>query len=100
VNSQVELSVVVPVYNGEEFIGSTIKSILSNSKGFNVECIVIDDGSTDRTPEILAAFSGKVRMYRQDNAGESAAVNKGFQLVLGGRNVPKKIPLTSVLGRD
>ena len=82
-NSQVELSVVVPVYNGEDFIGQTITSILSNSQGFNVECIVIDDGSTDRTPDILATFSGKVRIHRQENAGESAAVNKGFQLASG-----------------
>ncbi len=82
-DTQIELSVIVPVYNGESFIESTIESVLLNSKGFNVECIVIDDGSIDRTPEILAAFSGKVRLYRQDNAGESSAVNMGFQLALG-----------------
>lgn len=82
-NSQVELSVVIPVYNGEDFIGSTIESVLSNSSGFNVECVVIDDGSCDRTPEILETFNGRIRVHRQSNAGESAAVNKGLQLALG-----------------
>ena len=82
-NSQVELSVVIPVYNGEDFIGSTIESVLSHSNGFNVECVVVDDGSFDRTPEILESFNGRVRVHRQSNAGESAAVNKGLQLALG-----------------
>jgi glycosyltransferase involved in cell wall biosynthesis len=83
VNSHVELSVVIPVYNGEDFIGNTIESVLSHSYGFKVECVVIDDGSNDRTSEILSTFDGRVRIHRQANAGESAAVNKGLEIALG-----------------
>ena len=82
-NSQVELSVVIPVYNGEDFIKSTIESVIFHSGGFSVECIVIDDGSEDKTPEILESFGNKIRTYRQDNAGESTAVNHGVQVALG-----------------
>lgn len=82
-NSQIELSVVIPVYNGEDFIDSTIESVLLNSSGFNVECIVIDDGSNDRTPEILESFADRIRIYRQSNAGEGSAVNRGFEESLG-----------------
>lgn len=83
VNYQVELTVVIPVYNGEDFIGTTVESVLSHSTGFNVECLVIDDGSNDRTPEILASFKGQIRVHRQANAGEGAAVNRGLELALG-----------------
>lgn len=83
VNSQVELSVIIPVYNGEDFIGTTIESVLLHSIGFNVECVVIDDGSNDRTSAILSTFKDKVRVHSQTNAGEGAAVNKGFELARG-----------------
>ncbi len=82
-NSLVELSVVIPVYNGEDFIESTIQSVLSNSNGFSIECLVIDDGSTDRTSEILETFEGQIRTFRQLNSGEGAAVNKGLELARG-----------------
>jgi glycosyltransferase involved in cell wall biosynthesis len=82
VNS-VELSVIIPVYNGAGFIESTIDSVLTCSTGFSVECIVIDDGSTDHTPEIIQGFGDKIRTFRQVNAGEGAAVNRGLELARG-----------------
>ena len=82
-NSKVELSVVIPVYNGEDFIGLTIQSVLTNSSGFNAECIVIDDGSTDRTSEIIDSYFGHIRTHRQSNSGEGAAVNKGLEMARG-----------------
>ena len=82
-NPLVELSVVIPVYNGEDFIESTIQSVLSNSNGFSVECIVIDDGSTDGTSDIINTFKGQIRVFRQNNSGEGAAVNKGIELARG-----------------
>ena len=72
------MSVIVPVYNGEDYLFSTIDSIIKFSGGFRVECIVIDDGSDDSTPEILQNFESKIRIFRQDNAGEGAAVNRGL----------------------
>lgn len=79
----VELSILIPVYNGEDFIGSTIDSVLEHSKGFNVECIVIDDGSNDNTPKIIQKYGQKIRAFHQLNMGESAAVNKGLELAHG-----------------
>ena len=81
--SQVELSVIIPVYNGEDFIEGTVESVLTHSNGFGVECIVIDDGSSDRTPGILSKYQDKIRLYSQPNSGESAAVNVGLQLAHG-----------------
>jgi glycosyltransferase involved in cell wall biosynthesis len=82
VNS-VELSILIPVYNGEDFIGPTIDSVLEYSEGFNVECIVIDDGSNDSTPILLQEYGQKIRTFHQSNMGESAAVNKGLELARG-----------------
>ena len=75
----VELSVIIPVYNGEDFIGATIQSVLSNSSGFPVECIVIDDGSNDDTSNIIDTYQGQIRTYRQNNSGEGSAVNLGLK---------------------
>ena len=79
----VDLSILIPVYNGEDFIGSTIDSVLKYSEGFNVECIVIDDGSSDSTPKLIQEYEQKIRTFRQSNMGESAAVNKGLELARG-----------------
>ena len=78
-----ELSVVIPVYNGEAFIRETVESVLHNSKDFNVECIVINDGSNDNTSEILESFGGRIVLFSQPNSGESAAVNKGLKNAVG-----------------
>jgi glycosyltransferase involved in cell wall biosynthesis len=51
--------------------------------GFHVECIVINDGSTDGSAKIIQAFSDRIRVVDQPNSGESAAVNKGLELARG-----------------
>lgn len=81
--NSVELSILIPVYNGEDFIGSTLDSVLRYSEGFNVECIVIDDGSIDSTPILIQEYGQKIRTFHQSNLGESAAVNKGLELARG-----------------
>ena len=82
-SSSIQLSVVVPVYNGEVFIRETIESVLRYSSGFRVECIVINDGSTDETEGILNSFRDKVKIISQPNSGESAAVNRGLHEASG-----------------
>ena len=82
-NQQVELSIIVPVYNGADFIQATIDSVLQYSKGFPCECIVIDDGSTDHTAQLLARYSGLIRVIHQVNGGEGNAVNRGIREALG-----------------
>jgi glycosyltransferase involved in cell wall biosynthesis len=75
-----KVSVVIPVYNGERYIAEAIQSALSQSfKDFEV--IVVDDGSTDNTPEIVSSFP--VKNFRQENQGEPAARNRGVELSSG-----------------
>lgn len=72
------ISVVIPAYNAEEFIGQTIQSVLDQTYPCH-EIIVVDDGSTDSTKEVLKRFEGRIRYLYQQNKGPSAARNKGIQ---------------------
>lgn len=73
-----EITVVIPLYNGKKYISETIKSVLSQTYG-NYETVVVDDGSTDGSFEILeTSFKGRIRYFRQENSGISAARNKGI----------------------
>lgn len=81
-----KVSVIVPVYNAEEYIGATLDSIINQD--FNsYEIIVVDDGSTDSSPEIisekLTKSTADYRIIRQDNAGVSSARNRGMQEATG-----------------
>jgi len=76
-------SIITPVYNGESFIRETIESVLAASKMYDSEYIIIDDGSTDRTLEVLNSFGNRIRIVSQENSGESSAVNIGIKLSLG-----------------
>ncbi len=75
-------SVVVPAFNAERFIEATLKSIL-NQRVQNFELIVVDDGSTDRTAEVVASFGERVRLIRQENAGCHGARNRGIAAARG-----------------
>jgi glycosyltransferase involved in cell wall biosynthesis len=74
------VSVIIPTYNNSKYITEAINSVLSQSCT-DLECIVIDDGSTDNTKEILHNFiqSKKIFYYYQENTGVSAARNLGIQ---------------------
>ena len=78
------VSIVLPVYNGEQYIARAIESILAQEYD-KFELIVVDDGSTDRTPEILERFSfdQRVRVVRQENRRLTAALSEGFRHVSG-----------------
>lgn len=79
------LTVVVPVYNGRDYIEHTIDSIL-RSEYSHIELLLIDDGSTDGSSEVCAACRGKddrVRYERTDNHGIVAARNRGLELARG-----------------
>lgn len=72
------ISVIIPVYNGETHLAETLTSVLDQSLPPD-EVIVVDDGSTDRTPEVAAQFEGRIRYIRQENAGPATARNRGIQ---------------------
>jgi glycosyltransferase involved in cell wall biosynthesis len=75
------VSVIVPAYNAERYLDEALESVLSQSFQ-DLECIVVDDGSTDSTSEI-AARRKRVRTLRQDNQGASAARNTGIRAARG-----------------
>jgi len=72
------ITLVTAVYNGEEYLEATLRSVLN--QGYpNLEYIVVDDGSTDGTAEIIARYAGELSaQVRQENQGLYAALNAGF----------------------
>jgi glycosyltransferase involved in cell wall biosynthesis len=76
------ISVVIPVYNGEAFVADAIDSVLAQ-EGVAFELIVIDDGSTDTTPAILAGYGSAITVHRQPNRGEGAARNAALPHLRG-----------------
>jgi glycosyltransferase involved in cell wall biosynthesis len=76
-------SVITPVFNGEEYIRETINSVLDAAQGFSLEYLVVDDGSTDLTYQILLEFSESIKIIRKQNGGEPSAVNRGLEESLG-----------------
>lgn len=76
------LSVVIPTFNRASLAARAIASVLI-SLGPGDEIIVVDDGSTDSTAEVVEAFGKPVRYHRIDNAGPSAARNVGIRLARG-----------------
>ena len=75
------VSAVVPVYNGESFIGETIKSLLGQTRKFD-EIVVADDGSTDRTVEIVKKFK-QVRLVQSNHVERIAIRNIGWKAAKG-----------------
>ncbi len=76
------VSVIVPAYNAEQHIADTIADILTQTHR-PIEIIVVDDGSTDRTAQIVAGIEGPVRLVSQANAGPAAARNRGIDEARG-----------------
>lgn len=73
------ISVVIPAYNVEKFIRQSVESVLEQDFP-SFDCIVVDDGSTDRTADILAEINDmRVKILRVENGGVSRARNIGYQ---------------------
>ena len=72
------VSVVIPAYNSAEYLPRTIDSVLAQTLPAD-EIIIVDDGSTDNTKEVVEKYSEKVRYIYQENAGASAARNTGIK---------------------
>lgn len=71
-------SVVIPTYNRAQLLARTVRAFLAQD-GVPFEVIVVDDGSTDATPEVLAGFRDpRLRVLRQPNAGLASARNAGL----------------------
>jgi glycosyltransferase involved in cell wall biosynthesis len=74
------LSYVIPVYNGEKFIERAVCSTIDQTADSKT-IIVVDDGSTDNTINILSKYEKNITLLKQKNAGPSAARNHGFSAV-------------------
>ncbi|QWD54504.1 glycosyltransferase [Polynucleobacter paneuropaeus] len=83
-NAQAELvSVVLPVYNGSQYLRQSIESILQQSYR-NFELIIINDGSQDDSQKIIDSYNdSRIRAFEQANIGLAATLNKGISLAKG-----------------
>jgi LPS sulfotransferase NodH/glycosyltransferase involved in cell wall biosynthesis len=72
------IAVVVTAYNYGHFLTACLQSVLDQTHAPD-EIVVIDDGSTDNTPEVLSAYTDKVRVLRFENGGQAAGFNRGHE---------------------
>jgi len=77
-----DISVIIPTYNRDEFVTKAVDSVLSQSYT-SYELIVVDDGSTDNTREVLKPYMDRISYIYQENAGVSAARNAGIMAASG-----------------
>ena len=80
----IDVSVIIPVYNGEQSIKASLDSLAKQTHN-RFEAIIINDGSVDRTEEVVERYrdSLHINYYYQENAGVAAARNKGLDLAKG-----------------
>lgn len=77
-----KVSIIIPVYNGENFVSIAIDSAL-NQTYQNIEVIVVNDGSTDKTGEICKKYGDRIRYFEKENGGVSSALNFGIKNMEG-----------------
>jgi glycosyltransferase involved in cell wall biosynthesis len=106
----VAISVIVPAYNMDEYVGEAIESVLQGDFD-EVEVLVVDDGSTDETEEVVSwytapshpKYDNRVRYVSQSNQGKAAAVNHGLSVASGSYvtilDADDKLPLDSLSAR-
>jgi glycosyltransferase involved in cell wall biosynthesis len=76
------ISVVIPAYNEERYIAEALDAVLAQTRPA-LEIIVVDDGSTDRTVEVVDGYRDRVRLLRQENRGCPGAFDTGFREAQG-----------------
>lgn len=78
------ISVIIPTYNHASSLAHTIDSVLAQ-KDVELEIIVVNDGSTDNTRDLLATYGNRITVIHQENKGRNAARNRGYQEAKGGQ---------------
>jgi glycosyltransferase involved in cell wall biosynthesis len=84
-NNNIELSVIIPLYNAEEHLSTCIDSLMHQGD-LHLEIIIVNDGSTDRSEAIAVDYAQqdkRIKVIHQENRGTSAARNTGLQLAQG-----------------
>lgn len=83
-DESVDLSIIMPAYNVEKFIRESILSIIEQKTKYNYELIIVNDGATDNTDEIIKSISSdKIKYIKQENQGLSGARNTGINNAVG-----------------
>ena len=82
-NVKIEFSIITPVFNGGDLLRETLDSVLTHCDGQSFEYIVVNDGSTDQTSNILAEYDGRIIVLNIENQGEANAVNVGLRAAKG-----------------
>lgn len=77
-----KVSCIIAVYNGDRYLREAIDSLLAQDYP-NVEIVVVDDGSTDATPDVVEGYGDLLVALRQDNQGVSVARNRGVDAATG-----------------
>lgn len=79
-----KVSIVIPVYNGSDYLREAVDSALAQTYD-NVEVLVVDDGSDDggKTAGIARSYEGKIRYFRKENGGVASALNLGIREMTG-----------------
>lgn len=78
--NQPKVSIIIPAYNQAQYLADAVQSVLDQTFT-DFELIIVDDGSTDNTPQVIAGFQdSRVRSIRQENKGLSGARNTGIKL--------------------
>lgn len=81
---QKDFSVIIPAYNAGLLIGRCLDSIISQATNYDIEVLIIDDGSTDDTCSIIEnRTESNIRLIHQQNSGPAAARNKGIEMASG-----------------
>lgn len=78
----IKFSIIIPVYNSEQYIEKCIDSVLQQTYK-DYEIIIIDDGSTDNTPSIIKKYKDKVKYIKKEHEGQSSTRNAGIDYVSG-----------------
>lgn len=76
------VSVIIPVFNRDYIITRAVDSVLAQTYD-NIEIIVVDDGSTDKTVEVLGKYTSSIKIIKQENLGPSCARNLGIRASTG-----------------
>ena len=77
-----KVSVIIPAYNAAPFIRETLASVFNQTyKDFEV--VIVDDGSTDETAEILASYGDRIRWATKEHQGQASAVNRAVSMARG-----------------
>lgn len=78
-----KISIIIPLHNGSLLVSRCLDSVFSQKGNFDLEVIVIDDGSTDNSVDIIKNYPKQIALLQQSNQGPAAARNKGIEVATG-----------------